>query len=48
MAKLLQLQPEELRNEVWLWKDETEKSAWQMAVEVGHVELLEELSDWTK
>jgi hypothetical protein len=47
LAKELQLQQEELRNEMWESKDKSGESAWQMAVG-GHVEILEELLDWAK
>ena len=48
LANKLQLKPQDLRNEMWLSNDESRKSACQMAVDGSHVEILEELSDWTK
>ena len=47
-AKNLQLKPEELRNELWLSKDNSGKTAWHNAARVGHVEVLERLCDWSK
>jgi len=48
LANVLHLQPEELSKDVWVSKDKSGKSAWQIAVEGGHVGVLEEPSDWTK
>jgi hypothetical protein len=48
LAKELQLNPHNLRNEMCLSKDESGNSFWQMAVEGRLFEILEELSDWTK
>jgi len=42
-AKELQLKPEELRNEVFLSKDEDNKMVWHMAARQGNVEVLEKL-----
>ena len=47
-AKELQLKPEELRNELWLSKDNSGKTARHNAARVGHVEVLERLCDWSK
>jgi len=45
LAKELQLNPQDLRNEMWLSKDESGKSTCKMAVDESHVEILEEFSD---
>jgi hypothetical protein len=47
-AKELHIQPEELRNEVWLLKDTDGKTVWHMAAEIGEVELLEKIWDRAK
>ena len=47
-AKNLQLKPEELRNQLWLSKDNSGKMARHNAARVGHVEVLERLCDWSK
>jgi ankyrin repeat protein len=48
LAKEVQLNPEELRNEVWLSKDMYGQTAWHMAVGEGHVEILEKLWEWAR
>ena len=47
-AKELQLEPEELKNDVLLSKDESKETAWHKAAESGQVEVLEELCDWAR
>ena len=47
-AKNLQLKPEELRNQLWLSKDNSGKTARHNAARVGHIEVLERLCDWSK
>ena len=42
-AKNLQLTREELKNQLWMSKDNSGKTAWHNAATVGHVELLEKL-----
>jgi hypothetical protein len=43
LAKKLQLTPEELRNGVLLSKVKLDQTAWQMAADNNHVELIENL-----
>ena len=47
-AKVLQLKPEESRNEVWLSKGVFHKTTWHMAARRDHVELLEKLWESAK
>jgi ankyrin repeat protein len=43
--KNLQLKPEELKNQFWLSKENSGKTAWHMAAGNGHIEVLEKLWD---
>ena len=47
-AKKLQLNPEEIKSDVYLLKDKNETTAWHVAAKWGIVELFEELWDWAK
>jgi hypothetical protein len=47
-AKNLQIKPEELRNRLWLSKDNYGETAWQSTARLGPVEVLENLCDWSK
>jgi len=48
LVEEMQLNPQDLRNELWLSKDDSGKSAWQMAAEGRNLYIIEELLDWTK
>ena len=48
LAKELQLNPEEIKNDVYLLNDKNDKTAWHMAALWGKVEVLERLRDWVK
>ena len=47
-AKELQLNPEEVKNDVYLLKVKDGKTAWHMAAESCKVGLLQKLWDWAK
>ena len=47
-TKELQLKPQELRNMVFLSKNNSVNSAWHKEAERGQVEILQKLWDWAK
>ena len=47
-AKELQLNPEELRKDVCLLKDNTGQTPWHKAAEYGKFEVIQKLCDWAK
>jgi ankyrin repeat protein len=47
-TKNLQEKPEELRNQLWLSKDNSGTTAWNYAASYGHDEVLQKLCEWSE